>query len=218
MASKEPIAPAPPDLPGELVAAERPAKLSGQELEQLLLEQVDFSAVDAGRLRLTESRLVAVDLTGASVEHTTFRDVLAEEGSWANVRATGLTLRRVAFERVRFTGADLRNGVLDDVTFVECRLDLASFRSARLSSVRFEGCRLEEADFDGARLSSCVFEDCVLRHTTWSGASLERSEMRGVDLTGAGNPERLRGVRMPWADVVGAAAELAEAVGIEIVD
>jgi len=42
--------------------------------------------------------------------------------------------------------------------------------------------------------------------------------VRGVDLSGAGNPEYLRGVRMPWADVVNAAAELAEAVGIEIVD
>jgi hypothetical protein len=49
-------------------------------------------------------------------------------------------------------------------------------------------------------------------------ASFRRSEMPGVDLSGAGNPECLRGVRMPRADVVDAAGELAEAVGIEIVD
>jgi uncharacterized protein YjbI with pentapeptide repeats len=218
LASKAPIAPSPPDLPAELVAAARPAKLSGQELEQMLLERLDLTDADASRLRLAESRLVAVDLTGASLEHATFRDVLATEGSWANVRATGLTLRRVTLERVRLTGADLRNGVLDDVIFVECRLDLTSFHNAKLSAVRFEGCRLEEADFHGAALSSCVFDECGLRRTGWSGASLTRSEMRGVDLAGAGSPERLRGVRMPWADVVNAAAELAEAVGIEIVD
>jgi hypothetical protein len=44
-----------------------------------------------------------------------------------------------------------------------------------------------------------------------------RSEMRGCDITGAVSPERLRGVRMP-RDVIGAAAELAAAVGVEIID
>ncbi len=77
---------------------------------------------------------------------------------------------------------------------------------------------MEEADFYGAAFSSCMFDDCVLTRSSWSDATFERSEMRGVDLAGAGNPECLRGVRMPWADVVNAAAELAAAVGIEIVD
>jgi hypothetical protein len=39
--------------------------------------------------------------------------------------------------------------------------------------------------------------------------------MRRCDLTGSINPERLRGVRMPWTDVINAAGELAAAVGIQ---
>jgi hypothetical protein len=218
LASKPPIAPSPPDLPDELVAVERPAKLSGREVEQSLLQRSDLAGEDARRLRLVEARLVEVDLTGAALDHATLRDVIVREGSWANVGAGGVTLRRVVLERVRLTGAELSNGVLEDVSVVDCRLDLASFRQAKLSRVRFQGCRMEEADFNGATLSSCVFDDCVLTRTSWAGATLTRSEMRGVDLAGAGNPECLRGVRMPWADVVNAAAELAAAVGIEIVD
>lgn len=218
VASKAPIAPSPPDLPDDLAASAPPVKLAAQELELLSLERVDFTDADASRLRLVESRLVGVDLTGASLEYSVLRDVLVTEGSWANVRARGATLSRVRLERVRLTGAELRESVLDDVIFVDCRLDLTSFRSAKLTSVRFEGCRIEEADFQVAVLSSCVFEDCVLTRSSWSDATLTRSEMRGVDLSGAGNPECLRGVRMPWADVVNAAAELAEAVGIVIVD
>jgi hypothetical protein len=42
--------------------------------------------------------------------------------------------------------------------------------------------------------------------------------MRGCDLSGAANPSQLRGVRMPWPDVISAAGELAAAVGIEIID
>lgn len=218
MASKPPTAPSPPDLPDELVGEDPPASLAGQELELVLWERHDLAGADARRLRLAESKLMDVDLTGASLEHATLRDVVVTEGSWANVRACGLTLRRVEFERARLTGVDLSDAVLDDVTFVGCRFDLALFRNAKLSSVRFQGCRMEEGDFHGSSLTSCVFDDCVLIRSSWSGAVFARSEMRGVDLAGAGNPECLRGVRMPYADVVNAAAELAEAVGIEIVD
>ena len=77
---------------------------------------------------------------------------------------------------------------------------------------------MEEADFQAASLSSCVFSDCNLTRVSLAEATFTRSELRGCDLSGAGNPERLRGVRMPWADVVDAAAELAEATGLEIVD
>jgi uncharacterized protein YjbI with pentapeptide repeats len=218
LASKAPIAPSPPDLPDELAGFDRPASLVGAELELVLLERVALADEDASRLQLLESRLVEVDLTGAKLAHALLRDVRVTEGSWANVRATGVTLRRVELERVRLTGAELSSSVLEDVTFVGCRLDLASFRAAKLSSVRFEGCRMEEVDFQDAALASCVFDDCVLTRSAWAGATLERSELRGVDIAGAGNPECLRGARMPWADVVNAAAELAAAVGIEIVD
>jgi uncharacterized protein YjbI with pentapeptide repeats len=107
LASKPPIAPSPPDLPDELVAAGRPATLAGGELEQSLLERSDLAGEDARRLRLIEVRLVDVDLTDTALEHATLRDVMVREGSWANVRAGGVTLRRVALERVRLTGADL---------------------------------------------------------------------------------------------------------------
>jgi uncharacterized protein YjbI with pentapeptide repeats len=51
-----------------------------------------------------------------------------------------------------------------------------------------------------------------------SGAGFERSELRGCELDGLRGAERLRGVRMPWPDVVAASAVLAAAIGIEIVD
>jgi uncharacterized protein YjbI with pentapeptide repeats len=218
LASKAPIAASPPDLPEELDAAPPPATLARVEVEAVLWERADLADADARFLRLVESRLVDVDLTGASLGQAMLRDVRVTEGSGANVKAPGVTLTRVAFERARLTGIDFSVGVLEDVTFVDCRLDLSSFQGAKLSSVRFQGCRMEEADFNGATLTSCMFEDCVLIRAGWSGAVFRRSEMRGVDLAGAGNPEFLRGVRMPLADVVNAAAELAHAVGIEIVD
>jgi hypothetical protein len=49
-------------------------------------------------------------------------------------------------------------------------------------------------------------------------ATFIESEIRSCKLAEVGNPERLRGVRMPWPDVVQAADVLAQAVGIEIVE
>jgi fluoroquinolone resistance protein len=219
VASKPPIEPAAPDLPEELGAPpELPDVLARGELEACLLERLDLSERDASLLTLVESRLLHVDLTGARLQNATLRDVAIEEGSWANAGAANATLRRMQFEGVRLTGADLGGASIEDAAFVECRIDLASFRAAKLTRVRFERCRMEEADFQAATLSSCLFEDCTLTRAVLAEATFARSELRGCDLAGVGNPERLRGVRMPWADVVNAAAELAEATGIEIVD
>jgi uncharacterized protein YjbI with pentapeptide repeats len=216
--SKPPIEPATPDLPEELEAAELPDVLARAELEACLIEGVDLTERDASQLSLVESRLVHVDLAGSTLRNATLRDLIVEEGSWANVRASNASLRRLRFERVRLTGADLGGASIEDVTFVDCRIDLASFRASKLAGVRFERCRMEETDFQAATLSSCLFSDSSLTRVSLAEATFVRSELRGCELAGAGNPERLRGVRMPWADVVNAAAELAEATGIEIVE
>ena len=105
--SKPLMEPAAPDLPGELVAAQLPADLARAELEGRLLEGLDLSERDASRLTLVESRVVRVDLGGSTLRHATLRDLVVEEGSWANVRAANATLRRLRFERVRLTGTDL---------------------------------------------------------------------------------------------------------------
>ncbi len=214
----EPRAPELPDVPDDLVDQEVPPVLTAAELELFRLEGADLSERDASRLHVAESRLVHVDLSGCVLQDAKFHDVIVDEGSWANVRAEGLSLRRGRLEQVRLTGASLARAEIQDVTFVDCRIDLASFRFAKLERVRFESCRLDEVDFYDAQLASVVFTECSLISATWSGATLTRSEIRGCDLAGARNPERLRGVRMPWADVINSAAELAAAVGIDVIE
>ena len=84
--------------------------------------------------------------------------------------------------------------------------------------MRFERCRLDEADLYEARFESAAFSGCSLANASLAGATFADTELRGCDLTAVGNPEQLRGVRMPWADVVAAAGVLAAAVGIQVVD
>ena len=188
------------------------------ELEARSLEGVDWTGRDAQGLRLSESLLRSTDLTDASLSRARLRDVIVLDGSWANVAATDVSFSRVRFERVRLTGANLSGSSLDNVTFSDCRLDLCSFRFSQLEIVRFDGCRMEESDFYDAQLSSVMFTDCNLSGVTLTGATFAGSEMRGCDLTSAHGPERLRGVRMPWSDVMRTAGELAAGIGIEVLD
>jgi uncharacterized protein YjbI with pentapeptide repeats len=188
------------------------------ELEGRSIDGVDWTGRDALGLRLSESQLCSTDLTEASLSQAHLRDVVVLEGSWANVVGTDMSLSRVRFERVRLTGANLSGSKLNNVTFSDCRLDLCSFRFSQLDIVRFDGCRMEESDFYDAQLTSAMFSDCDLSKVTLTGATFAESEMRGCDLSSAQSPERLRGVRMPWSDVMGAAGELAKGIGIEVLD
>ena len=214
-----PATPKPPDLPGELEAAVfGDGPLSGLELSRVALGPEDVSDRVAPELRLEEATLRGIDLTGVHAPGASLADVVVTDGSWANAVLSRGTLTRVRATGLRATGVELAEAHLHDVVFEDCRLDLSSLRFARLERVVFRDCRLEEADLHGATLESVLFERSNLTGATVAAASFERCEVRGCELEGLQGADRLRGVRMPWPDVVQIAGLLAGAVGIEIVD
>jgi uncharacterized protein YjbI with pentapeptide repeats len=145
-------------------------------------------------------------------------DAVASDRDWANVRARGLVLRRVELRRCRLTGAELAEASLSDATFVECRLDLVGLRIAKLERVVFRDCRMSECDLYESALTDVLFERCELQEATFTGARLERVEIRGCDLSGLRGAEALRGVRLPWNDVLENAPLFAAALGVEVID
>jgi uncharacterized protein YjbI with pentapeptide repeats len=145
-------------------------------------------------------------------------DVVATDRDWASQSAFRFAAQRVELRRCRLTGSELAEAVIRDVTFDECRMDLVGLRHAKLERVIFRDCRMSECDLYGASLKDVVFERCELREATLSAVSVQRVELRGCDLTGLRGAEALRGVRMPWDDVLENAALFAMVLGIEIVD
>ena len=67
---------------------------------------------------------------------------------------------------------------------------------ARLESVAFVDCRLQGADFRHVKLAGCL--------------------IRGASLDGVLGVEAMRGLRMPWPDVLASAGALAVALGIDV--
>ena len=216
---ERPLPPSRPDLPDVVLLAEEvPAELRGIEMRERHLSAADLSGCDAARVQLIECRIEGVDLSGAVLRRASISDTVVEGGSWANVDAFDATLKRVEMHGVRLTGAVLAASKISDATFIECRIDLSSIRSGHLERIRFENCRMDEMDFYEATLSSVVFAGCDLTKASLAKATFVRCEMRDCELIGVGNPERLRGVGMPWSDVVRQAAVLAQGVGVHILD
>jgi uncharacterized protein YjbI with pentapeptide repeats len=145
-------------------------------------------------------------------------DVVVRDADWANRRVARASLLRAELHTVRLTGADLAESTFRDVRFVGCRLDLAAARLSKFERVVFSDCRLEELDLYGSQLQDVLFERCVLREATISGVTAKRVELRGCDLTGLRGGEALRGMRMPWNDVLQNAPLFAGVVGVEILD
>jgi uncharacterized protein YjbI with pentapeptide repeats len=145
-------------------------------------------------------------------------DVIVRDADWANRRVARASVLRTELHTVRLTGADLAESTFRDVRFVGCRLDLAAARLSTFERVVFSDCRLEELDLYGAQLRDVLFERCVLREATISDVTSKRVELRGCDLTALRGAEALRGMSMPWNDVLENAPLFASVAGIEIVD
>jgi uncharacterized protein YjbI with pentapeptide repeats len=166
---------------------------------------------------VVEARLTDVDASGRRIAGLRWVDVAVERGNLANLVAPEPSLTRVVFTGTRLTGAQWTRGRITDALFRDCRIDLATFAGTTFERVVFDGCRLSQTDFGGALLRSVTFDDCDLTEADLGEVRIDGCELRACTLDGLAGMERLRGAAMPWADVVGNAALLAQALGIRVI-
>lgn len=173
-------------------------------------------AVQAGRIRINESELRGVTLQADAARGLVLVDVVLSDCGLSNVVGREGQLRRVAARRCRLVGLDLSGADIRDLRVADCSLELASFAGARLRDVSFAHVNLSEVSFQEARLERVEVVDCELAGADFRRASLTECRIRGASLDGVLGIEALRGVSMPWNDVVASAAALAAGLGIQI--
>jgi uncharacterized protein YjbI with pentapeptide repeats len=203
-----------PDLPDledvSLAADTRAIDLSGA------LVAGEGATVRAEQVRVRESELRGLTLEPGNVPGLTLADVIMRECAISNVDGREGRLTRVEVYRSQLVGFGLQRGDVRDLRVVDSSLQLASFASATLRNVVFERVNLAEASFMHARLESVAFVDCRLEGTDFRHAKLAGCAVRGTSLDGVLGIESMRGLRMPWPDVLGSAAALAAALGIDV--
>ena len=212
------IAPDDPRLPDDLEPASIDAAAvdGGDEWSRVALVDAELRDLAAPGLRFEEARLERVDLSGSRLARISLSDVELDGCNLANVDARGGSLWRARVARARLTGLSWTEGLVREAVLSDCRIDLASFAATRFEQAAFERCLLMQADFQEASLRSVRFVDCDLTEADLSGARFDRCELRGCTIDGIRGAERLRGVSMPWEDILASAGTFAAAVGVTI--
>ncbi len=174
--------------------------------------------VTTATLGFRASRLEALDLSGLRLAGVSLVDCEVAGSNLANLEVRAGALVRAVVRHSRLTGLTWPGGLLRDVRFEDCRVDLASLRFSRLERVSFLRCVLAEADFEGVRADSVRFADCDLTRAQFSQAHFERSEIRHCDLARVSGVTGLRGVGLLPADILGLAGSLAAELGLRTLD
>jgi uncharacterized protein YjbI with pentapeptide repeats len=168
------------------------------------------------RVDVVESELRGVTLEAARPLEFRLRDTVLRDCDLSNIEGREGALTRVVVSNSRLIGIALSAAKLRDVTVADSMLSLASFAFGELRDVSFERVNLREASFMEARLENVSFIECQLEGADFRRVRLRDCVMRGSSLEGVIGVESLRGLTMPWADVVASAGVLAAAAGIEI--
>jgi uncharacterized protein YjbI with pentapeptide repeats len=203
-----------PDLP-ELEEVSLPASGGDVELSGALVTG-DGSRLAAARVRVHESELRGVVFEPGNVPGLTLADAILRDCGMSNVDAREGRLTRVEVHRSQLVGFDLSRGDVRDLRVVDCSLQLASFASATLRNVVFERVNLAEASFMHAHLESVAFVDCRLHGADFRHVKLAGCVIRGASLDGVLGVASMRGLLMPWPDVLTSASALAVALGIDV--
>jgi uncharacterized protein YjbI with pentapeptide repeats len=203
-----------PDLP-ELQELALPSDGGAVDLSGALVAG-GGAAVAVTRVRVSESELRGVVLEPGHLPGLALADVIMRDCGMSNVDAREGRLSRVEMHRSQLVGFGLTRGDVRDLRVVDSSLQLASFASATLRNVVFERVNLAEASFMHARLESVTFVDCRLQGADFRHVKLTGCAIRGASLEGVLGVECLRGLRMPWPDVLASAGALAAALGIDV--
>ena len=167
---------------------------------------------------VAESDLAGVTFGAEGLRRLDVRDSVLRGCDLSNVRTRRCSLQRVEVRQSRLVGFSLSEGDVQDVLVVGGTLMLASFERSRLLHVVFEEVNLRDVSFSGAFLEGVSFSGCDLAGADFRGARLRDCVLRGGSLDGVAGIDSLRGLSMPWPDLVASAGALAGALGIAVLE
>lgn len=190
----------------------------GESWEEVELVDTALPGIDARALGFVEVRFAATVMSEARLPNLFLSDCTLDRCDLSNAVVHGGSMRRSSVSGARLTGLQWTSGELRESSFRDCRADLASFERSGLSGVAFTDCDLRETDFRAARMENVRFERCDLSGADISGARLGGCSMSGCTIEGLRGVDRLRGVAMPWSDILGAAGVFAGELGVRLLD
>jgi len=116
------------------------------------------------------------------------------------------------------SGVQFPQSTMDDVVFVDCKLNDANFRMIRADRIRFDDVNLRDAEFSTGQLASACFLDSDLRGTEFSQTVMPGARLHGSDVTDLRGAEYLRDIVIDTTQVLPLARGVFAALHISIDD
>lgn len=187
-----------------------------QTVEAAAYGDVDLAGALAEGVVFDRCAFRRTGLAGAHLPSVRFIDCVVEASDLSNVRAERARLERVALLGCRATGLACNDGLLSDVVFVDCKVDLTNWRFARFDVVTFESCNLAGADFTEADLRGASFTRCDLSGAQFHKATMAGTRFRRCELQGVGGITSWEGAMVHPDDLLELSYILAGALGIVV--
>lgn len=140
-------------------------------------------------------------------------DLVVNKCDFSAARFSDGSINRAEFLHTRLTGWDISNGVLKDVLFSECKIDMANFRYAKLKNIKFVDCQLQNADFINSNLINVQFQNCDLSAAVFAQCTIKNVDFRTSNLDIVGW-QYLKGATIDSAQLMAAAPQLAQEFGL----
>lgn len=170
-------------------------------IEEAFLELSSFDKCPIEDMSLLECTLKKVTFINALISH-----MRAEGGSWKETgfttcKGTGLAVRRLACENMRF----LMHCDIANVVFEQCILPGLCLRESRLPALVMKGCSFDDAMADYCDLPRAVLAGCSGTKARFLHCDLEGSDLRYLRLPqGSLRKSRLVQANLHCANLYGA--------------
>lgn len=189
---------------------------------------------DLDSLRFTGVRAPRVNLGGSTVMGCEFQDVwVTEEFGVATSSLVEVRFRQLGAPLVRLARSSMREVEFDGgrlgaveaydvqcraVRFSSCRVNYLNLRGAQLFDVEFDNCHIDELDLVHATAQRVHFTQCRVGDLSLHGGTFTDVDLRGAELAGVDGPASLRGVTISAEQLALLAPQLADELGILVLD
>lgn len=187
-------------------------------------DTVHFEADEIEKPTAVGAKFIESALTSMTFDEGSFRlsrwsDVWMKAVRWLGTDLSGTDWMDVEVVASVFAGTVIYDAQLRRVTISESKADSVNLRGAHLQDVTFVDCELTHVDFAGATLIDVSFPGCTIRDATLDNAHCKNVDFRHAhDLQLASGYEALKGATISTGQLVSMAPELAQVLGIAVVD
>jgi len=153
-------------------------------MKKTLIHSQNFDKLDFSEKALPEAEYEDCNFLNCNFYQTDLSNVNFEKCTFDGCDFSLAKLKNTVLMDVRFLNCKLLGLHFDDcndfimtVYFDNCMLKLSSFYKLKLKKTKFVNCNLQETDFSETDLSGSVFDNCDMLRTIFDFTNLEKADL-----------------------------------------